>query len=168
MFSNIPAKYKINQGIRKPPAVELMIVSKKSWAKDQLILWFRSHNHGNTSDGSPTPMNSDTFTRHQGSSHHGSVVAKLTSIHEHAGLIPGPTQWAKDLMLPELWCRSSCGSDLVLLWLCCRLAAVALIQPLAWRLHVGVALKKKKKGGGPGKRGACCTSGLGSWLGKFM
>ena len=43
-----------------------------------------------------------------------------------------------------------CGSDLALLWLWCRLAAVALIQPLAWEplYAVGVALKrweKKKK-----------------------
>ena len=40
-----------------------------------------------------------------------------------------------------------CGSDLMLLWLWCRLAAAALIQPLAWELScaVGAALKKKKK-----------------------
>ena len=29
-----------------------------------------------------------------------------------------------------------CGSDLVLLWLWCRLAATALIQPLAWNFHM--------------------------------
>ena len=41
-------------------------------------------------------------------------------------------------------CR--CGSDLVLLWLWYRLAAAALIQPLAWELPyaMGMALKKKK------------------------
>ena len=47
----------------------------------------------------------------------------------------------------------SCGvgrrrsSDPMLLWLWCRLAAIALIQPLAWELpHVeGVALKRQKK-----------------------
>ena len=35
------------------------------------------------------------------------------------------------------------GLDLVLLYLWCRLAAVALIQPLAWKLPygMGVALK---------------------------
>ena len=48
-----------------------------------------------------------------------------------------------------------CGSDPVLLWLWCRPAVTALIQPLAWELPytvgvelpytVGVALKKKKK-----------------------
>ena len=47
----------------------------------------------------------------------------------------------------------SCGvghrpsSGLALLWLCCRLAAVAPIRPLAWEPpHAsGVALKEKKK-----------------------
>ena len=43
-----------------------------------------------------------------------------------------------------------CGSDLVLLWLWCRLAATAPIGPLAWEppYAVGVALagqKTKKK-----------------------
>ena len=49
----------------------------------------------------------------------------------------------------ELWCRLSCGvghrysSDLVLLWLWYRLAAVALIRPLAWGppYATGAALK---------------------------
>ena len=37
--------------------------------------------------------------------------------------------------------------DLALLWLWCRLAAMALIQPLAWELPhaLGVALKTPKK-----------------------
>ena len=47
----------------------------------------------------------------------------------------------------------SCGvgpghaSDPVLLWLCCRPAAIAPIGPLAWELpyDTGVALKKQKK-----------------------
>ena len=34
-------------------------------------------------------------------SHHVSVVINLTGIHEDVGLIPGPTQWVKDLAL--LW-----------------------------------------------------------------
>ena len=39
------------------------------------------------------------------------------------------------------------GSDPALLWLWCRLAAVASIRPLAWKppCATGAALKKKKK-----------------------
>ena len=38
-----------------------------------------------------------------------------------------------------------CGSDLAWLWLWCRLAATALIRPLAWELlyAMGVALKRQ-------------------------
>ena len=64
-----------------------------------------------------------------GSSHCGSGPVKLTRIQEDVGLIPGLAQWAKDPASP---------------WLCCRLAAIALIQPLDWELRyaAGVALKK--------------------------
>ena len=47
----------------------------------------------------------------------------------------------------KLWCRLQTGSDLALLWLWCRPAAVALIRPLAWEppYALGVALKRPKK-----------------------
>ena len=40
-------------------------------------------------------------TFRNGSSYHGSVEMNMTSVHEDAGLIPGLTQWVKDLALPR-------------------------------------------------------------------
>ena len=42
-----------------------------------------------------------------------------------------------------------CGSDLVLLWLWCRLAAAVPVRPQAWELHMPQKKKKKKILGGP-------------------
>ena len=66
---------------------------------------------------------------------------------EVVGLIPGLAQWVKD---PGI--AMSCGVgrrlswDLFLLWLWWRLAAVALIGPLAWEppCASGAALKSKQ------------------------
>ena len=53
-----------------------------------------------------------------------------TGIPEDGGLIPGPNQWVKGSGTALSWgVGHMCGLDLGLLW--CRLAAAALIQPLA-------------------------------------
>ena len=78
------------------------------------------------------------------SSHCASAVTNPTSTHEDAGLIPSLAQWLSGL---GIWHCHRCGSDPVLLWLWCSLAAAAQIQPLAWELQyvVGAALKRQKK-----------------------
>ena len=59
-------------------------------------------------------------------------VKNTTSIHEDVHLIPGLVQWIKGSGVATSYTVGHRrGSDLVLLWLWCRLAAMALIQPLA-------------------------------------
>ena len=63
------------------------------------------------------------------------------------GSIPGLNQWVNisgKAMSCGLGHRGSPGPKL--LWLCCRPAATALIQPLAWELPYVTDLALKKKG----------------------
>ena len=55
-----------------------------------------------------------------------------TRNHGVEGLIPGLAQWVKDPVCRKLCVGQGCGSDAVLLWLWCKLAAGAPIGPLAW------------------------------------
>ena len=84
----------------------------------------------------------------KGSSHCDLVVTNPTSIHEDV-------DWSL-VLLSGLWIQhiamncsggSRCSLELVSLWLWCRLAAAAPIQPLAWKLPhaASMALGKKKK-----------------------
>ena len=65
-------------------------------------------------------------------SHCDSAVTNPTSIHDYWSSVPGLAQWIKDL---------------VLLWLWRRLAATALMRPLALEppCAAGVALKSQNK-----------------------
>ena len=74
-------------------------------------------------------------------------VKNPTSTREDAASITGLSHWVKGSGI-AVSCGVShrCSSNLAFLWLQHRLAAAALIQPLAWELPcaMGAALKKKK------------------------
>ena len=67
---------------------------------------------------------------------------------EVVGSVPGLAQWVKDLAWPRavVYVGRRCGSDPALLWLCCRLVAVAPIPPLALEppYATGATLKRQK------------------------
>ena len=80
------------------------------------------------------------------SSRHGAGEMNPTRNHEVSGSIPVLVQWVGDSGF-----SMSCGvvhrrsSDLTLLWLWCRPAAAALIQPLAWEPPYAEAVAPPKK-----------------------
>ncbi len=63
-------------------------------------------------------------------------LINLTRDHEVVGSIPGLAQRVKDRSGVAMSCGVGhrCGSDLALLWLCHRLAAIASTRPMAWEL----------------------------------
>ena len=71
------------------------------------------------------------------------------SIPEDVGSIPGPAQLVKGSagITLSYGVGHRLSLDLALLWVWCRLAAAAPIQPLVWEppYATGLALKKKKK-----------------------
>ena len=76
------------------------------------------------------------------------MVTSPASIHEDAGWIPGLAQWIKGSgVVVSCGIGRRCGSHSSLLRLWHRLAAVALIQPLAWEFPctTGAALKRREK-----------------------
>ena len=72
----------------------------------------------------------------------GQRVKNLTSIQEDMSSIPGLDQWVKRsgiTMSSGVGCR--CGTGLALL----RLAAAAVIEPLAWELKYAMGTAKKER-----------------------
>ena len=82
-----------------------------------------------------------------GSSCHGSTETNPNSIHEDVGSIPAHSLGQGSGVAKSCGVHHRRSSDLALVWLWCRPAAVAPIQPLAWELPypAPAALKKEKK-----------------------
>ena len=75
-------------------------------------------------------------------------VKNLTSFQKDVVSIPGLAWWVKGSGVAVSYgIGHRRSSDLVLLWLWCRLASAALIRPLAWEFTyaAGAALKKKRR-----------------------
>ena len=70
----------------------------------------------------------------------------LTSIPEDVGLTLVLLSGLRVWRCPELWRRSRHDSDPALLWLSCRLAATASVQPLAWELPCAMSAVLKRGG----------------------
>ena len=85
------------------------------------------------------------FLKHKpGSSHCGSVVMNMTSIHEDAGSIPGLAQLGQQSgVAVSCGLRHRCGSDLAWLW--CRPAAAAPVWPPSLRTSICHRYSPKKK-----------------------
>ena len=66
------------------------------------------------------------------SSHCGTVETNLTRNHEDSGRSLASLNGLKIRLCLSCDVSHRCGSNLVLLWLWCRLAAIAPIRPLAW------------------------------------
>ena len=74
-------------------------------------------------------------------------VKNLTSIHEVLDSIPGLSQRVRIQPFVSYGVGHRHGWDPALLWLWCRPAATAPIQPLAWELPYATgAAQKRKKG----------------------
>ena len=70
-----------------------------------------------------------------------------TCTHDDSSSIPGLVQWVEaPVLLVNCGVGHRHGSDPALLWLCCRMAVPAPVQPLAWDppYASGAALKKTK------------------------
>ena len=76
----------------------------------------------------------------------GAAETNPTSNHEVEGSIPALAQWVKDPgVAVSFGVGHRHGSDLALLWLWHRLAAVSPIKSLAWESPYATGAKKKNK-----------------------